>query len=109
MRRFVAPIVVSMAVGLTVWAALRFTAPRPHASEATLNVLDREGNFDSERWFQAVEKVKADRGDFGANVALNVPSELRHYEDRHWFLAAQVAEVKKTTCKHVRTLSISRP
>jgi hypothetical protein len=58
-------------------------------------VADAGGGFDSERWQQAIEKVKADRGSFGANVALNVPAELRHYEDRHWFLAAQVAEVKK--------------
>jgi hypothetical protein len=56
---------------------------------------DAGGTFDSARWQQAIEKVKADRAAFGANVALNVPTELRHYEDRHWFLAAQVAEVKK--------------
>lgn len=56
---------------------------------------DAGGSFDSERWQQAIEKVKADRAGFGSNVALNVPAQLRHYEDRHWFLAAQVAEVKK--------------
>jgi len=96
-RRFVAPIALSVVIGVGVWAVLRFSAPRPHASEATLNlsVADAGGGFDSERWQQAIEKVKADRGSFGANVALNVPPELRHYDDRHWFLAAQVAEVKK--------------
>ncbi len=88
---------LSLIAGVGVWAALRYTAPRPHASEtaANLAVTDNGGTFDSERWLQAVEKVKADRAGFGANVALNVPAELRHYEDRHWFLAAQVAEVKK--------------
>src|SRR5262249_51261456 len=41
-------------------------------------------------------KIKEDRSaDASASVALDVPSELRHYEDRHWFLATQVAEVKK--------------
>jgi hypothetical protein len=76
---------------------LRFSAPRPHASETTANldVPEAVSGFDSERWLQAIEKVKADRAGVGANVALNVPTELRHYEDRHWFLAAQVAEVKK--------------
>jgi len=83
-----------------VWAALRFSAPRPHASGTTANILAPEApeaisGFDSERWQLAIEKVKADRAGVGANVALDVPTELRHYEDRHWFLAAQVAEVKK--------------
>lgn len=86
-----------MVFGVGVWAALRFTAPRPRASEATINVNtpDAGGDYYSERWLQAIERVKADRAGIGANVALNVPAELRHYDDRHWFLAAQVAEVKK--------------
>jgi len=96
MRRFVAPVVLSVVVGVTVWAALRFSAPRPHASETTLDLPSDPGaGFDTERWRDAIEKAKADRAGFGANVALDVPSELRHYEERHWFLAAQVAEVKK--------------
>lgn len=83
--------------GAGVWAALRFTAPRPQPSETTVNAYlpDPGSGFDTERWQQAIEKVKADRAGFGANVALNVPAQLRHYEDRHWFLAAQVADVKK--------------
>ncbi len=48
-----------------------------------------------ELWSEGIEKVKADRTDPSLNVALEVPSELRHYEDRHWFLATQVAEVRK--------------
>ncbi len=97
MRRFVAPVILSLVVGVTVWAALRFSAPRPHASETVLNLPteDPGAGFESERWRYAIEKAKADRAGFGANAALNVPSELRHYEERHWFLAAQVAEVKK--------------
>jgi hypothetical protein len=95
-RRFATPIALSVIGGVGIWAALRFTAPRPQASEAVnISMPDAGGTFDSERWQQAVEKVKADRGGFGANAALSVPTELRHYEDRHWFLAAQVAEVKK--------------
>jgi Family of unknown function (DUF5715) len=97
MRRFVGPIVISLAVGVTVWAALRFSAPRPRASEATtVNLASDPGaDFYSERWLAAIDKAKADRAGFGANAALNVPGQLKHYEERHWFLAAQVAEVKK--------------
>jgi len=49
---------------------------------------------DPELWPRSLEKVKEDRGATG-NVALEIPTQLRHYEDRHWFLATQVAEVKK--------------
>jgi hypothetical protein len=45
-------------------------------------------------WDEAVEKVKADRGD-AAGGAIEIPAELKHYSDRHWFLATQVAEVEK--------------
>lgn len=42
-------------------------------------------------WAEAVEKVKAER----VEGALVIPPELRHYSDRHWFLATQVAEIDK--------------
>jgi hypothetical protein len=99
---------LSLAAGLSVWAALHFTAPKLWSSrETTLNALVPPSDFDSDRWQAAVEKVKADRND-AANVALNVPAELRHYEERHWFLAAQVAEVKKQniqTCQDFADLA----
>jgi hypothetical protein len=38
-----------------------------------------------------MEKVKEDR----TGGSVETPSELRHYSDRHWFLATQVAEVTK--------------
>jgi Family of unknown function (DUF5715) len=95
----VIPVALSVAVGLIVWGALHFTAPKLWSSgETTLNALVSPSNFDTDRWQAAVEKVKADRTD-PSNAALNVPSELRHYEERHWFLAAQVAEVKKQKIK----------
>ena len=49
---------------------------------------------DPDLWARSMEKVKEDRGETG-NVALEIPTQLRHYEDRHWFLATQVAEVRK--------------
>lgn len=52
-------------------------------------------------WAEAVKRVEEDRGP-GAYVAVETPPELRHYEDRHWFLASQVAEVeahKIQTCR----------
>lgn len=48
----------------------------------------------NELWERAVERVTEDRGALGGGV-LETPTQLRHYSDRHWFLASQVAEVKK--------------
>ncbi|HEU4765713.1 MAG TPA: DUF5715 family protein [Pyrinomonadaceae bacterium] len=45
-------------------------------------------------WDEAVAEVKADRGEpAGNNVRIETPPELKHYTERHWFLATQVAEV----------------
>jgi hypothetical protein len=101
-RSYVLLIVVSTVSGVAVWAALRFTTPKQHWFAAATN---QPANFiystDSDRWAQAVAKAKEDRTqDANANVALEVPSELRHYEDRHWFLATQVAEVKKNSIQN---------
>ena len=43
-------------------------------------------------WSEAVEKVKEARTE-GAG-AITTPPELKHYSERHWFLATQVAEVE---------------
>ena len=48
----------------------------------------------TELWERAVERVTEDRGSMGG-AAVETPTQLRHYSDRHWFLASQVAEVKK--------------
>lgn len=94
-KQLVTPVVLSVAGAVAVWAALHFTAPKSVSREATATSISNSiSSFDSDRWREAVEKVKADRVN-PENVALEVPPEMRHYEDRHWFLATQVAEVKK--------------
>jgi hypothetical protein len=62
--------------------------------QSDLSDIPGERRADPDLWTLSLEKVKEDRGDTG-NVALEIPPELRHYEDRHWFLATQVAEVRK--------------
>lgn len=94
-RKLLLLILVSVAFGVGVWALLRFTALRRHASQsADLANAASLRNSDPDLWARSMEKVKEDRGATG-NVGLEIPPELRHYEDRHWFLATQVAEVKK--------------
>ena len=51
-------------------------------------------------WIKAIERVREAR-DPSANAApLVIPPELRHYSERYWFLATQVAEIEK---HHVNT------
>lgn len=88
-------LLLSAAAGVAVWAALRFTAPnflRSISSSDTVPVVDRSTTLS---WEEAVARVKEDRGETAGAAPLEVPPELRHYEERRWFLATQVAEVRK--------------
>ena len=90
--------VIVAAAGL-VWAGFHFGGLKLRSPSAYSSNLSNGTN--SVSWAEAVEKIKADRGP-GSYVAVEIPPELRHYEDRHWFLAAQVAEVGKhnvATCQ----------
>src|SRR5438105_10930283 len=101
-RRFLILILLSVMFGVGVWALLRFTAPRRHVYQsADLSDAASIRSADPDLWARSMEKVKEDRGAAG-NVALEIPPELRHYEDRHWFLATQVAEVKKFNVQPVQ-------
>jgi hypothetical protein len=83
------------AIALGAWTLVRVKALKRQALRQSDNInLPRVGSVDSDMWARAVEKVKEDRGGIG-NEALEVPPQLRHYSDRHWFLATQVAEVRK--------------
>src|SRR5712664_3745450 len=85
-----------------MWALLRFTALRRHGYQsADLSNAASLHNADPDLWARSLEKLKEDRGENG-NVALEIPTQLRHYEDRHWFLATQVAEVKKFNVRPVQ-------
>ncbi len=80
-------------MGLGVFAFLRYQIKRLRQSEYLANQASPP-NTDADRWARAIEKVKEDRGESGG-APLEIPTQLRHYEDRHWFLATQVAEVEK--------------
>jgi hypothetical protein len=89
-RRFLLLIVGAGLIAVGGWEFLRFRELKRQAlllSENTSNTAIA----DSTMWQRALEVVKEDRG----GGAIEIPPELRHYEDRHWFLATQVAEVRK--------------
>jgi hypothetical protein len=69
-------------------------ARRNHLHESANNLSNLTKSTSAEAWAEAIEKVKADRGEQGKG-AIEIPPELKHYSDRHWFLATQVAEIDK--------------
>ena len=108
-RQYLLVILTSAAFGIGVWALLRFTprirhanqSVRPATQSADLSNGASLGGADPDLWTRSMGKVKEDRAET-EKVALEIPTELRHYEDRHWFLATQVAEVKKFNVQPVQ-------
>jgi hypothetical protein len=92
-RQLLLLIVLCAVIAAGAWAVLRFNAlkrlalrqPGDLSNPAAVRLADPD------LWTRAVEKVQEDR----TGGAVEIPPELCHYDDRHWFLATQVAEVRK--------------
>jgi hypothetical protein len=80
--------------GVAVWAAVRFRAVRRNRLVQSTTESNLTANAYTADWNLAAEQVKAER-DASLGGALEIPPELKHYEERYWFLATQVAEVEK--------------
>ena len=94
-KRIVLILFFFAAVGAAVWAAIRFVRPR-WQGQPSFESAGVAATASTDTWYQAVEKVKADRGEpAGVNARVETPPELKHYTERHWFLATQVAEIAK--------------
>jgi len=93
-KRIVLILLFFVTVTVAVWAAIRFVRPRWQSQRGPEQDVAAESSADT--WDQAIEKVKADRGEpAGGNARVETPPELKHYSERHWFLATQVAEIAK--------------
>ena len=92
-RRIILIFVVIALTGGAVWAFFHFNAKR-RLAQFQISSSNIANSVDSNAWYRAVDKVKADRGGEGAG-ALEIPPELKHYEERYWFLATQVAEIER--------------
>jgi hypothetical protein len=91
-KRVVLLLFLFAAVGSAAWAVFHFKKMnRLSAAISQLPPVTNTSEFDL--WANAVNKVKADRTEPMGPV--ETPPELRHYSDRYWFLATQVAEIKK--------------
>lgn len=83
------------AVGLGATIGRRFVRPRSQEQPAPDSTAGVVAERSTDTWEQAVEKVKEDRTEAESGVRAETPPELKHYEERHWFLATQVAEIAK--------------
>ena len=90
-RKIVLFIVVVGIACAGIWGYTRYRNTRRTVSKTATNDVS---TVDADAWAKAIEKVKEDRGE-DAHGPIEIPQELRHYSDRHWFLATQVAEVAK--------------
>jgi len=95
MRRRVLLILILVVAGVAAWWAFRLSSERRNRLFQSASELSNLAtNSAAYSWDAAVEKAKAPRSEELGGV-LEVPPELRHYEERYWFLATQVAEIEK--------------
>jgi hypothetical protein len=93
MRRSFLSIFIVVLIASTAWTIRYFRAHKrlTQTPNQSATFASSESITD---WTAAVEKVKADRGE-SMGAAVNTPAELKHYSERYWFLATQLAEVAK--------------
>ncbi len=100
--RYLLLLIVATAIAAGAWAFThRRMLKRQTLPQSDVSIQPGERGADPDLWTRSMEKVKEDRAET-EKVALEIPTELRHYEDRHWFLATQVAEVKKFNVQPVQ-------
>jgi len=94
LRRVALLIVIIAVAGVVAWGVFRYAAVRRNRLIQSSSQSSFTAAAAPDDWDVAVEKVKAPRDEsLGGN--LEVPTELKHYEERYWFLATQVAEIEK--------------
>jgi hypothetical protein len=93
-RRTVFVFVIVVLAGGASWALYHFKLAKRRSIPLATNLVSVSYALDVDAWNRAVELAKADRGGTGAG-SLEIPTDLKHYEERYWFLATQVAEIEK--------------
>jgi uncharacterized protein DUF5715 len=93
-KRVAVFLVILVAAGVALRGVLYFRNSRRSHLIQSATEINVTANMTADAWNVAVEKVKAERGaELGGN--LEIPPELKHYDERYWFLATQVAEIEK--------------
>ncbi|HXD30573.1 MAG TPA: DUF5715 family protein [Pyrinomonadaceae bacterium] len=95
-------LLVTVVLAVGAGALLRFKSLTYQANQAAaLSNAAVVLTPDPHLWERSVEKLKEVRSET-ENVGIEIPTQLRHYEDRRWFLGTQVAEVKKFNVQPVQ-------
>lgn len=102
LQPFILLIAVIALLAAGVWAVARWVPKHPTSAESSSTAIQPPIS-DPDLWSRSLEKVKEVRSE-SLNVALQIPPQVRHYEERRWFLATQVAEVKKFNLQPVQDL-----
>lgn len=91
-KRVVLLLILVAALGSGAWAVLHFKNLKQLS--VPLDAIPPVNNVAQiDLWTTAIDKVKGERLEPMGPV--ETPPELRHYSERYWFLATQIAEVKK--------------
>jgi len=94
LRRVALLILIIAVAGVIGWGVFRFNAARRNRFIQSITQTNFAAPTSALGWDAAVEQVKEPR-DASLGGSLEIPTELKHYEERYWFLATQVAEVEK--------------
>lgn len=94
-KRILLLLVFLSAAGVAVWAVFHYGLVSRTNPIGAPNESKASNSRTADTWAEAVEKVKAPRVETVGSEGIVIPPELKHYSDRHWFLATQVAEVEK--------------
>lgn len=93
-RRVALVSIFILIAGAAVWAAFRYRATQHNQFvQSAVQSNFTPGTIVGD-WNTVAERVKGER-DASLSGALEIPPELKHYDERYWFLATQVAEVEK--------------
>lgn len=89
-------LILLLACGVAVaviGATIKFVRKHRRLAQANDNAA-APTNADPNAWLRAVERIKEPRVEDTPSGPI-IPSELKHYSERYWFLATQVAEIEK--------------
>ena len=86
-KRLLFVLVLTVAAAAVVWGVVKYRARlRYQRSKANTASSSTPAPLGAGAYEAAVERVKEDRG-ASVGGAIEIPTELQHYSDRHWFLA----------------------
>ena len=94
MKRVTLLVIVVVVLSAAALWTIRHFRRLQHIGGPVIHPATLTNSMAIQPWSEAVEKVKADRGEpMGGGAAVETPAELKHYSERYWFLATQIAEV----------------